>query len=96
MHCSIICDFPVLDFVQDGDWILVFRATAGINISAYEAWMTTGQYDDHPAIRPDVPVGCTSVNGSHFCDRHFRSKLLDTWDVSSIDEVGLKCVCVCV
>ncbi|XP_041365179.1 uncharacterized protein LOC121380431 [Gigantopelta aegis] len=77
----------ITDVVLYDDWILAFRATAHINQSAYTTWITPGHYDDHPAIRHDVPIGCSSVNSSHFCDRHFRSKLIDKWNSFNIDQV---------
>ncbi|XP_041365177.1 uncharacterized protein LOC121380429 [Gigantopelta aegis] len=77
------------EYVLYRDWILVFRATSRINQSAYDTWTTPGHYDDYPALRHDVPVGCLSVNGSHSCDRHFKSKLIDIWNSSNIAQVRL-------
>ncbi|XP_041367477.1 uncharacterized protein LOC121382061 [Gigantopelta aegis] len=78
------------DFVlDDDDWVLVFRATRLINQSAYDTWVNPGHYDDYPALRQDVPVGCLSVNGSHYCDRHYKSKLINIWNSANIAQVKL-------
>lgn len=80
--------FRFLDLVRySGDWVLVFRATAGIGRPVYDAWSDVGHHDDDPLTRATLPCGCTSVNGSLPCDRHYRSRLLDSWPSASIDEV---------
>lgn len=78
------------DFIwtEDG-WALVFRATQGIGQPVYDAWVNNGHHDDDPIIRSTLPCGCTTVNGSLPCDRHYRSRLLDSWPSASIDEVRL-------
>ena len=75
------------DYRLYNDWILVFRATRNINQSAYDTWLNVGRYDDSPLLRHNVPIGCLSTNGSHYCDRHFRSKLIDMWDSANVEEV---------
>ncbi|KAK7491335.1 hypothetical protein BaRGS_00017436, partial [Batillaria attramentaria] len=78
------------DFVwYDDDWMLAFRATAGIGRPVYDAWTDVGHHDDDPMTRATLPCGCTTVNGSLPCDRHYRSRLLDLWPSASIDEVRL-------
>ncbi|KAL8579576.1 hypothetical protein ACOMHN_025529 [Nucella lapillus] len=71
----------------DNTWILTFRATAGIGQPVYDAWTHVGHHDDDPMTRDTLPCGCTTVNGSLPCDRHYRSRLLDTWPSASIDQV---------
>jgi len=73
----------------DDGWILAFRATAGIGQSVYAAWTQHGHHDDDPLIRATLPCGCTTVNGSLPCDRHYRSRLLDSWPSAAIDQVKL-------
>ena len=81
---------PLADFiVYDNDWILAFRGTKGIGQSVYDAWTHVGHHDDDPMTRDTLPCGCTTVNGSLPCDRHYRSRLLDSWPSNSIDQVGL-------
>ena len=76
------------DFVWFDDWILAFRATAGIGRPVYDAWTHVGHHDDDPMTRDNLPCGCVTINGSLPCDRHYRSRLLDTWPSASIDEVN--------
>ena len=76
-----------IDYLFYNDWILVFRATRYINQSAYDTWLNVGRYDDFPLLRHNVPIGCLTTNGSHYCDRHFKSKLIDMWDSANIEEV---------
>ncbi|XP_076466947.1 uncharacterized protein LOC143298123 [Babylonia areolata] len=78
------------DFIWvDDDWMLAFRATAGIGQPVYDAWTHKGHHDDDPMSRQTLPCGCTTVNGSLPCDRHYRSRLLDIWPSASIDQVRL-------
>ncbi|XP_025099049.1 uncharacterized protein LOC112566859 isoform X1 [Pomacea canaliculata] len=77
------------DFIWYGDWVLAFRATRGIGKPVYDTWTAVGHHDDDPVTRISLPCGCTSVDGSLPCDRHYRSRLLDTWPSSSIDQVRL-------
>jgi len=73
----------------DDDWILAFRATKGIGQPVYESWVNHGHHDDDPMTRDTLPCGCSTVNGSLPCDRHYRSRLLDNWPSASIDQVRL-------
>ncbi|KAL8579575.1 hypothetical protein ACOMHN_025528 [Nucella lapillus] len=73
----------------DNSWILAFRATAGIGQPVNDAWTHVGHHDDDPMTRDTLPCGCTTVNGSLPCDRHYRSRLLDAWPSGSIDQVRL-------
>lgn len=78
------------DFIwSDDEWAMVFRATSGISQPVYDAWVNKGHHDDDPMVRATLPCGCTTVNGSLPCDRHYRSRLLDSWPSSSIDEIKL-------
>ncbi|XP_025099788.1 uncharacterized protein LOC112567338 isoform X2 [Pomacea canaliculata] len=77
------------DFIWYDDWVLVFRAAQGIEKSVYDTWTAAGRHDDDPITRLTLPCGCTSVNGSLPCDRHYRSRILDTWPSLSIDQVKL-------
>ncbi|PVD28619.1 hypothetical protein C0Q70_11212 [Pomacea canaliculata] len=76
-------------FIWYDDWVLVFRAAQGIEKSVYDTWTAAGRHDDDPITRLTLPCGCTSVNGSLPCDRHYRSRILDTWPSLSIDQVKL-------
>ncbi|XP_025104399.1 uncharacterized protein LOC112570229 [Pomacea canaliculata] len=75
------------DFIQQDGWVLVFRATSGLGSPVYNAWMRSGYHDDYTYTRATMPCGCTSTNGS--CDRHYRSRLLDSWPSSALDKVKL-------
>ncbi|XP_025099047.1 uncharacterized protein LOC112566858 isoform X2 [Pomacea canaliculata] len=77
------------DFIWYGDWVLAFRATRGIGKPVYDTWTAVGRHDDDPVTRLALPCGCTSVNSSLPCDRHYRSRLLDTWPSAAIDQVRL-------
>ncbi|XP_025104872.1 uncharacterized protein LOC112570546 [Pomacea canaliculata] len=75
------------DFIKKDDWLLVFRATSGLGSPVYDTWTRTGYHDDYTYTRASMPCGCTSTNGS--CDRHYRSRLLDSWPSSALDKVKL-------
>ncbi|KAK7488060.1 hypothetical protein BaRGS_00020651 [Batillaria attramentaria] len=69
----------------DNGYLLAFRVTPGIGVSVFDTYMRTGYDDDNYVARLTMPCGCTSVDGSQPCDRHYRGKVLDTW--SNIDRV---------
>ncbi|XP_046575259.1 uncharacterized protein LOC124283276 [Haliotis rubra] len=72
-----------------GEWTLVFRATAGINQSAFEEYTNSTRRDDQYTIVNNVPKGCLSLNGSIPCDRHYRTRHLETWDHWGVSQVLL-------
>ncbi|XP_071084036.1 uncharacterized protein [Haliotis cracherodii] len=72
-----------------GEWTLVFRATAGLNQSALEEYTNSSHRDDQYTVVNNVPKGCLSLNGSIPCDRHYRSRYLDTWDQRGVSQVLL-------
>nr|KAG5696146.1 hypothetical protein BaRGS_026505 [Batillaria attramentaria] len=69
----------------DNGYLLAFRVTPGIGVSVFDTYMRAGYDDDNYVARLTMPCGCTSVDGSQPCDRHYRGKVLDTW--SNIDRV---------
>ncbi|XP_025104747.1 uncharacterized protein LOC112570486 [Pomacea canaliculata] len=75
------------DFIRKDDWILVFRAAAGIAQPVYDTWTRVGYHDDYQLTRATMPCGCTRTSGS--CDRHYRSRLLDSWPSRAIDKVKM-------
>jgi hypothetical protein len=62
----------------------VFRVTAGNKISAYDTFNLVGHNDDDD---DNMPCGCRTTDGRKFCDRHYRSGLLDRWGDLNVDKV---------
>nr|KAG5702787.1 hypothetical protein BaRGS_001869 [Batillaria attramentaria] len=55
-----------MDFVwYDDDWMLAFRATAGIGRPVYDAWTDVGHHDDDPMTRATLPCGIRSGRLNH-------------------------------
>ncbi|KAK3737097.1 hypothetical protein RRG08_016403 [Elysia crispata] len=66
--------------VTDGDWVLAFRAQAGIEVRVYETWVSDGtHHDSHLGDSSDFPQACLRLVDYESCDRHFRSEILDSW-----------------
>ncbi|XP_012943944.1 uncharacterized protein LOC101864651 [Aplysia californica] len=64
---------------SDTDWQMVFRATRGIGVRAYDHWMNSSYHDDNFDLASSIPIGCLTVDTSLPCDRHFRTRALDEW-----------------
>ena len=68
--------------------MLAFRLTPGIQRSAYDKYISIGNNDDDDdLVKSRVPCGCKTTDGRLFCDRHYRSRLLDMWDRLGIEKV---------
>ncbi|KAK7114311.1 uncharacterized protein [Littorina saxatilis] len=60
---------------------LAFRITPGVGSPAYDKYVAVKDSDDTEfLVFQNVPEGCKTTDGRLFCDRHYRSKLLDLWD----------------
>ncbi|KAK7104888.1 uncharacterized protein [Littorina saxatilis] len=65
----------------DNGYYLAFRITPGIQSSAYQKFVAVGKSDDPDClVVQNVPEGCKTTDGRRFCDRHYRSRLIDLWD----------------
>ena len=70
----------------DNHYYLAFRGTAGINSSVYDAY-TSSTDDDDAFSRSTMPCGCLGVDGRAFCDRHYKSRIINLWTALDIREV---------
>ena len=87
MHIITTVDDDSLVSMDDG-YYLAFRLTAHIGRSAYDKYTAIGVNDDSDSLVFDnVPCGCKTTDGRLYCDRHYRSKLLDLWKNLPIDKV---------
>ncbi|KAK7476344.1 hypothetical protein BaRGS_00032403 [Batillaria attramentaria] len=69
------------------DFVIAFRAQAGIGKSVMDAFRKTGYHDDTAVARSEMPCGCFDVHG--WCDRHYRSRVLDNWSTYGVHQVKL-------
>lgn len=64
-------------------WQLVFRATAGIGIPTFAAFIGTSI--------PPVPTDACRLPYTNSCKTHFRDPLLDKWESQSVKQVVFDC-----
>nr|QIQ54694.1 capsule gland specific secretory protein [Reishia bronni] len=69
-------------------YLLAFRLTGGIKKSAYDKYVAVGLYDDsNDLVFYSMPCGCKTTNSSLYCDRHYRSVLLDLMPLLPVEKV---------
>jgi len=72
---------PLRPIELDNGNIMLFRVQPGILKESYTRYTNVGQSDDaNAAVFDAVPSGCKGTDGREFCDRHYRSQVLDMWD----------------
>lgn len=74
-------------YKTDGTWILLARFMTGIGSPVYDSWLSVGTSSE---TDKSVEDGCTSMNYTATCTKHYRNSLVDQWTSLNITEVKLE------
>ncbi|XP_062613267.1 uncharacterized protein LOC134275043 isoform X2 [Saccostrea cucullata] len=75
---------PVIKYIQDGDWTLVFRAQSLTGISPYEIYKSQGVRHE---VRGSFPEHCTELAKVPGCFTPYRTGLIDDWQKLDVQQV---------